>query len=229
MKCVISLVFTWSLLAGVPGRANETTGTLDLSKIADAQSWRVTDATAETLLVDGKRAAHLTSTVDSADGSVGLALANGREFSTGTLELDLKTGTTRLRCFVGVVFNVVDTKTFEGVYFRPFNFRTNSPYRLRAVQYVAWPVHTWEHLRKNSPGQYEQPIDPPPDPERWFHAQIDVMEKQVRVFVNHSPKASLTVRRLVEGGSKRLLGLFVDTHDGLYANLQVKATGPEEH
>jgi hypothetical protein len=97
MKCIISLVFTWGLLAGAPSRANEATSTLDLAKIADAQSWRGTDATAETLLVDGKRAAHLTSTVDSANGRVGLALANGREFSTGTIELDLKRGSGRHR------------------------------------------------------------------------------------------------------------------------------------
>src|SRR5262249_58560629 len=120
--------------------------------------------------------------------------------------LDLKAGSGEQRCFLGVVFNVADTKTFEGIYFRPFNFRTNSPYRLRAVQYIARPVHTWEQLRKNTPGQYEQPVDPPPDPERWFHARVEVTDKQVRVFVNHSPEPALTVNRLAEGGRKRPLG-----------------------
>lgn len=214
------------LLAAVSGRANETSITPDLSKITDAKNWKVTDATGEALIVDGKQAAHLQAAGDSANGSVGMALASGTEFSTGAIEIDLKGRGGAQRCFLGVVFNVSNTKTFEGVYFRPFNFRTNEPFRLHAVQYIAWPVNTWEHLRQNKPGQFEKPINPPPDPSEWFHARIEVTEKQVQVFVNHARESSLTVPRLAEGERKRPVGLFVDSHDGFYANLKVEPASP---
>jgi hypothetical protein len=222
MKGFVSLLLlAASLLFAMVCRANENSVTPDLSRITDSKIWKLSDVTAEVLKVDGKQAAHLQSMVDSANGSVGMALANGTKFSIGTMDIDLQGKSDRQRCFLGVVFNVVDTKTFECVYFRPFNFRTNEPYRLRAVQYIAWPTNTWEHLRKNSPGEFEKPISPAPDPDDWFHVRIEVTQKQVRVFVNHAREACLTVPRLAEGGD-RPVGLFVDTHDGLYANLEIK-------
>lgn len=226
MKCIIRLLVSAMLLAGVSGRANESSITPDLSRIQDGQIWKVSDATAEPLVVEGKQAARLQATGDSATGTVGMALANGTQFSTGNIEVDLKGRSGSPRCFLGVVFNVVDTKTFEAIYFRPFNFRTNEPYRLRAVQYIAWPTNTWEHLRKNAPGQFEKPINPSPDPEGWFHVRIEVTQKQAQVFVNNAREACLTVQRLAEGRANRPVGLFVDSHDGLYANLEVKPASP---
>ena len=216
------LLFTAGLLAAIPVSANESSVTPDLSRIRDSKVWKVSDATAEALIVDGRQAARLQATGDSATGTVGLALAIGTQFSTGAIEVDLKGRSGSPRCFLGVVFNVVDTKTFEAIYFRPFNFRTNEPYRLRAVQYIAWPTNTWEHLRQNTPGQFEKPINPSVDPDAWFHARIEVTQKQVQVFVDHTKEPCLTIPRLAEGRANRPVGLFVDSHDGLYANLEVR-------
>jgi hypothetical protein len=222
----IGLFLTAGLLAVVHGWAGEASLMPDLSRIADGKVWKLSDVTAEPLGVDGKKAAHLQSMVDSANGAVGMALANGTKFSTGTIDIDLQGKSDQHRCFLGVVFNVADSKTFECVYFRPFNFRTNEPYRLRAVQYIAWPSNTWEHLRKNTPGEFEKPINPAPDPDGWFHVHIEVNVEQVRVFVNHNREACLTVRRLAEARENRPVGLFVDTHDGLYANLEIRPYKP---
>ena len=63
-----------------------------------------------------------------------------------------------------------------------------------------------------------------PDPEKWFHARIEVDKKQVRVFVNGAKEPCLKVDRLAESEKPRPLGLFVDTGDGLYANLKVFKT-----
>lgn len=123
--------------------------------------------------------------------------------------------------FLGVVFNVVDARIFEGIYFRPFNFKADKPARDRAVQYIAWPENTWEKLRKDKPGQFENAVNPVPDPDGWFHARIEVADKQVRVFVNDSKAPCLTVNRLAEGRMSRPVGLFVDVAEGLYANLKV--------
>jgi len=193
----------------------------DLSAVADGTSWRVLHADVERTEKDGKAAVRLVAQGDSANGIVGLALPRALTFSTGTIEIDLKGKDVRQRSFLGVAFNVVDEKTFEAVYFRPFNFKAEDPVRNRSVQYIAWPASTWEHLRKTASGQFEKPVNPVPDPDGWFHAQIEVTASKVRVFVNHAKEPSLVVARLSSGGIERPFGLFVDSADGQYANLTV--------
>jgi hypothetical protein len=114
--------------------------TPDLSKIGDESSWKISNAFAEVVPVEGKKAARLKAKGDSAQGIVGLALPRGVEFATGTIEIDLKGKRVR-PSFVGVAFNVADEKTFEAVYFRPFNFKAEDEFQGRAIQYIAWPEH----------------------------------------------------------------------------------------
>jgi len=205
----------------IPAGATASPITPDLSRIADGASWKVIHADAEKTQKDGRAAVRLIAEGDSANGIVGLALPHSVKFSAGTIEIDLKGKNVRQRSFLGVAFNVVNDKTFEAVYFRPFNFKAEDPIRNRSVQYIAWPTHTWEHLRKTMPGQFEKPVNPVPDPDGWFHATIEVTASQVRVFVNHAKEPSLTVARLASGGVERPVGLFVDSADGEYADLTV--------
>ena len=221
MKAIV-LALIFAILGPVAVSAQTNAVKPDFSTVADSRAWSITHADARSMEMDGKRAIRLIAEGDSANGIVGLALPRALTFSTGMIELDLKGKNVKQRSFVGVAFNVVDEKTFEAVYFRPFNFKTDEPGRRRAVQYVAWPQHTWEYLRTNSPGQFESAVDPVPDPDSWFHAQIEVTDEQVRGFVSHSKKPSLVVRRLLKGGIARPAGLFVDSSDGLYANLAVR-------
>jgi hypothetical protein len=203
---IIALTLVLASLGLTQVSAQGRPATPDLSTIADGKSWKVF---------------HLTAEGDSANGIVGLALPRSLEFSTGLIEIDLKGKNVRQRSFLGVAFNVVDEKTFEAVYFRPFNFKAEEPMRHRAVQYIAWPTNTWEQLRKSAPGQFENSVNPVPDPDGWFHAQIEVTARQVRVFVNHAKEPSLVTHRLSSGGVQRPVGLFVDSADGQYANLKV--------
>ncbi len=194
----------------------------DLTKMADDHAWKVSNATAESVEMDGKMVGRLYATGDSGKtGKAGLASSPAVEFGTGVIELDFK-GRNQRPSFLGVVFNVTDEKTFEGIYFRPFNFKASEPFHSRAVQYIAWPEHTWEELRRNRTGQFEKPINPVPDPDGWFHARIEVTDKLVRVFVDNAKEPSLTVTRLAESRVKRPVGLFVDCAEGLFANLEVK-------
>lgn len=204
---------------GMPGVHAESSLAPRLSSMALGPAWQVTHADSENLIADGKLAIHLVAEGDSANGLVGLALPPGVSFSTGRIALDLKGRNIRQRSFLGVAFNVVDARTFEAIYFRPFNFKADEPMRRRAVQYVSWPGNTWEHLRTNTPGQFENAVQPVPDPDGWFHAEIEVTDAQVRVFVNHAKEPSLVVRRLSKGGVQRPAGLFVDSADGHYSNL----------
>lgn len=223
MKNYITLTLTISLflLGAFSTYGQEKEIAPDLAKITDSKIWRVSNATAETVVMDGKRVAHLKAKGDSATRIAGLALPVGVEFATGVIELDLKGKNVPQGSFLGIVFNVVDEKTFEGIYFRPFNFTADKPAQDRAVQYIAWPENTWEKLRKDKPGQFENAVNPAPDPGGWFHARIEVADKQVQVFVNDSKAPCLTVNRLAEGRMSRPVGLFVDVAEGLYANLKV--------
>lgn len=215
----IALALPYACLGYTPVRAQTVPATPELASVADPRAWTVTHANATNAATEGKRVIRLIAEGDSANGIVGLALPRTLSFSTGSIEIDLKGKNVRQRSFLGVAFNVVDEKTFEAIYFRPFNFRAEEPMRRRAVQYVAWPKNTWEHLRTNSPGVFENAVSPVPDPDNWFHARIDVSDELVRVFVNHAREPSLVVRRLARGGIARPAGLFVDSSDGHYAKL----------
>jgi hypothetical protein len=212
-----------AMLAPV-GHGQERAIAPDLGKVAEGKGWRIHNALPTAMDVDGRRAVRLEATGDSANGIAGLALVDAPTFRTGTLEIELKGKNVRQRSFLGVAFNVTGERNFEAVYFRPFNFNAEGEFRRRAVQYIAWPENTWERLRKEQPGRFEAAVDPVPDPDGWFRARIEVGQTQVRVYVNDSKQPSLTVDRLAEGGKARPLGLFVDSSDGLYANLRISPT-----
>jgi hypothetical protein len=192
----------------------------DLGKIAGGKGWTVYNATADIVEIEGKSAVRLKARGDSASGIAGLALVNDAKFGTGVIEVDLKGRDVR-PSFVGVAFNAKDEKTFEAIYFRPFNFNADGVFKGRAVQYISWPEYTWEKLRKERPGKFEAPVSSVPDANKWFHARIEVRQKQVLVYVNEAKEPCLSVDRLVEGVKGRPAGLFVDTGDGLYAHFKV--------
>lgn len=153
--------------------------------------------------------------------NLGLAWVNNLEFSTGTIEVELKGKDVRQQSFLGIAFNGQDAKHFEAIYFRPFNFNaTDSLFRKRAVQYIAWPDYPWERLRKETSWTYEKPVLNVANANGWFKAKIQITEKQVFVFVNDSGLPALTVTRITPNG-KGKVGLWVDIKDGHFANLKI--------
>lgn len=154
--------------------------------------------------------------------NTGLLLLAGTTLDEGTIDVDIRGLGEQMPSFVGVAFGVADATHYEAVYFRPFRFRaTAEPEHSHAIQYIAWPEHTWEALRMASPGVYESAITPVPDPATWFHARIEVAHAKVKVFVNGATQPSLEVTRLATraGG----VGLFVDSQPGSFANLAIHA------
>ncbi len=225
MKALYASLFILGLVACPAVFAETTLPVPSLGTLEDPARWTHHHVTARAVEVDGRRAAYLISQGDSANGVVGLALPVGLEFETGTLEIELKGKDVRQRSFLGVAFNVADSRTFEAVYFRPFNFKAEPPFNQRAVQYVSWPGNTWEQLRKGHPATFENAVQPVPDPNGWFRARIEVSWAQVRVYVNDAKIPSLVVRRLSNDKKKRPFGLFVDSADGHYAHLTVTPAG----
>jgi len=193
----------------------------DLSRINDGKIWTVINADCETAKEDGKQVIRMAPKgVAKTPSDIGLALVEGLEFAEGTLEVDLKGAGKEQRIFLGLAFNAVDGKTFEAVYFRPFNFMPkDDAYRARAVQYVAWPDNTWEKLREGKPGVYEAAVKPVPDPSGWFHARVEVTKK-VRVWVDDAKEPCLVVDRL-SSRDKGKVGLWVDSREGTFSNLKI--------
>jgi hypothetical protein len=194
----------------------------DLSRINDGKTWSLANADCTTATEDVKPVARLRPKGKVAAGSnVGLALVEGLEFSEGTLEIDLKGKAKFAASFLGMAFAASDGKTFEAVYFRPFNFlRDDKALRTHAVQYVAWPDHTWEKLRKGKPGEYEAAVKPVPDPAGWFHARVEVTKQKVRVWVDDAKEPCLVVDRLGSRAKGRV-GLWVDSQEGAFRDLKI--------
>ncbi len=145
------------------------------------------------------------------------------DFSQGTVEFDVRGRDLLQQSFVGLAFHGQDDKTYEAVYFRPFNFRATDPVRrVHAVQYVALPGHPWQKLRTEHPDHYEAALSPAPDPDDWFHVRVEVAGGQVSIFVNGAASPALSVERLGPWTGGRL-GLWVGNNSGGdFANLTIR-------
>jgi hypothetical protein len=144
----------------------------------------------------------------------GVAYLRGVEFSNGTIECDIKGKDVQGQSFVGIAFHGVDSTTYDAIYFRPFNFKTTDPARhSHAVQYISHPTYTWQKLRTERPGVFEQPVSPAPDPNAWFHVRVVVASPKVSVFVGEAKQPSLVVTQLSDR-TKGLVGLWVGNGSG---------------
>ena len=157
----------------------------------------------------------------------GFAVVQGPAFSEGTIELDVRGEDVPQQSFVGIAFAVQNDSTYEAVYLRPFNFRTPDTARAkRAVQYVSHPMWPWQRLRTESPGKYEKPVSPVPDPNGWVPLRLVITPTQVSVYANGGAEPDLVVSRL--GGAKAgAIALWAGNGSrGDYANLRVIPATP---
>lgn len=186
-------------------------------KIATKEDLTVVNRTLSLAHEGATQVIHLDAKDDN-----GVAWIKGQQFTEGTIEVDIKGRDVLQHSFVGIAFHGTDNKTFEVIYFRPFNFRATDPVRKsHAVQYVALPGYDWEKLRTEHPGQYEKPVEPAPEPSQWFHTRIEVQGATVKVFVNSNATPSLTVQELVHTKGK-MIGYWVgNTSDGDWKNLKI--------
>ncbi len=189
----------------------------DLGLLADGKGVNPSNRTI-TRMTDGTRKG---IRVSEAEGEFPVYFS-GIEFANGTIEFDVKGKDVQGASFVGVAFHGVDGTTFDGIYFRPFNFKTDDQARvLRAVQYISHPTHPWQRLRADTPGKYEKPVKPVPDPNGWFHARVVVASPKVSVFVNDATEPCLTVDQLSDR-KKGLVGIWVgNTSGGDFANFRI--------
>lgn len=162
--------------------------------------------------------------LDEKEGE-GVAWLNGMQFTNGVIEFDVRGKDVLQKSFVGIAFHGKNDSTYDAIYFRPFNFRSEDPVRKsHSVQYISQPTYTWPKLRSEHPGKYENSITPAPDPNAWSHVKVSVDNTKVSVYVNGASAPSLVVDKLSKQPGK-LLGLWVGNGSGGdFANLQITAT-----
>jgi hypothetical protein len=189
----------------------------DLGALADGKGVNATKRTISRITDGARKGVRLSEAAGE-----GPAYLPGIEFANGTIEVDLKGKDVQGSSFIGVAFHGVDGTTYDAIYFRPFNFKTEDKARvLRAVQYISEPAHPWQKLRAEHPNQYEKPVNPVPDPNGWFRARVVVASPKVSVFVGDAKEPCLTVDQLSDR-KKGLVGIWVgNTSGGDYANFKI--------
>jgi hypothetical protein len=203
--------------AGIPAAA-QSSENLDLTAIGKDPRWKVAGRTTSMVDVKGKHALKISE----GDG-MGVVWLDGFDFTNGVIEVDLLGRSQPVQgSFLGVAFRVVDARTHDAVYFRPFNFRaTDAERHKHSVQYVSHPRWAWQPLRSEHPDQYEKAIVPEPDGDEWFHARIVVERPKVSVFVNGASAPALAVNELSDRANGAV-GLWVgEGSGGHFANLRV--------
>ncbi len=188
----------------------------DLAKLGEGKGLKVFNRSVSSLSDGARKGLRLSE----APGA-GVAYLEGIEFANGLIELDIRGKDVQQQSFVGVAFHGVDGKTYDAIYFRPFNFRAEDPVRRsHAVQYISSPIYMWQKLRTEHPGKYENAVNPVPDPNDWFHVRVVVASPNVSVFVGDAKEPSLVVSQLSER-RKGLTGLWVDNFGGDFANFKI--------
>lgn len=152
----------------------------------------------------------------------GLSVFKNIEFENGTIEFDVKGKNVPGRSFVGLAFHIQDEETFNAIYFRPFNFK--NPDKIRSghsVQYICHPEFTWRKLRADFPEQFENPVNPVPNPDEYFHAKLVVKWPMITVYVEDAKKPSLEIK-MKSTFKKGKIGFWVGNgSDGAFKNLTV--------
>ncbi|MEP6584794.1 MAG: family 16 glycoside hydrolase [Ginsengibacter sp.] len=152
----------------------------------------------------------------------GVLWINDENFKDGIIELDIKGKDLQGQSFVGIAFHGMDNKTFDGVYFRPFNFK-NADRNSHSVQYISMPDNDWSFLRNKYPGKYENIIDPVPNPDDWFHAKIVVSYPAIKVYVNNSDKPTLEVEQISKRKDGKV-GIWVgNASEGWFKNFSIRS------
>ena len=159
----------------------------------------------------------------NAKNNDGIGILEDVEFDKGTIEVDLLGENNPGKSFIGIAFNIQNDKTYEVIYFRPFNFVAKEQIRKdHMVQYIFHPEFTWKKLRDERTGEFENEIATPPNPDDWFKVIININEEKVEVYVNELPEPVLTVDRLTSTKSKKI-GIWTGFgSSGRFKNLNLR-------
>lgn len=143
-------------------------------------------------------------------------------FESGTIEFDVKGKDVLQESFVGIAFHGTNDSTYQAIYFRPFNFRSNDPIRRKhAVQYIALPKNDWPYLRKEFADKYEAPLLHDVDPNGWFHVKIEVSAEAIKTYINRDKTPVLVIKPLLQASWGKIGFWTGNDSDGDFTDLRV--------
>lgn len=229
MVTSMRLVFSAAVFLAVVPAAFPQSKSLALSS---AEGLTLHNAVATPVTFQGKKAIKLTAAAGGAAGDANrqdhLALMDGVEFSSGTMEVDIAgepgpSAAGGARGFVGVAFRVQpDRKTYDCFYLRPTNGRADDQERRNhTAQYIQHPGFPWFKLRQETPSKYESYVDI--GPAEWVHVKIEVNGDKAKLFVNNHPQPTLIVNDVKSGvAGKGAVALWIEGSTiAHYANWKV--------
>jgi hypothetical protein len=91
------------------------------------------------------------------------------------------------------------------------------------VQYVSQPAWPWPRLRAETPGKYEKPVLPIPNPNGWVPLRLVVTATQVSVYANGGAEPDLVVQRLGEAKAGPVALWVGNNSRGDFTGLKVTA------
>jgi hypothetical protein len=152
----------------------------------------------------------------------GIAWLKDVDFTNGIIEFDVRGENVMQHSFVGIAFHGQSNTTYDAIYLRPFRFQSsNEIQKKHSIQYISLPYFPWQRLRQESPLQYENSIEPSPDPNSWIKMKVTLKDKKISVFINGSSTPSLEVQK-VTNTTHGQIGFYVaDTSGGEFANLTI--------
>jgi hypothetical protein len=158
----------------------------------------------------------------SKDEGEGMAWINGIDFSNGVIEFDVRGEDVKQHSFVGVAFHGKDNATFDAIYYRPFQFKSEDEnLRAHSLQYISLPEFPWRTLREKFPNKYESSVNPSPDPNSWVHTKVVVQDATVSIYVNNNSEPSLVVEKVTSFHKGRIGFYVADTSGGDFANITI--------
>ncbi|MDB4920129.1 hypothetical protein [Mucilaginibacter sp.] len=175
------------------------------------------------VIYPGKKTAPIKDGSKNGITTNGITWLKDIDFSTGTIELDLRGRNEFLKSFLGIAYHGADTLNYETIYFRPFNFQYPDTARRKwSVQYMSMPDYPYDRLRKEQTGKFENDIRPYPKPEDWLHARIVITKDSTIVYVNGNTKPSLSIKNISKK-TNGLIGLWAGSGPVMsdFANLVV--------
>ena len=212
LAAVVFSAATASAGLGAPPQTVEP----DLAALVDGKGGTLVNRSITRIDKEGRPAIRFDERPDH-----GFARIDDLTFGDGVIEFDARGQNVPQRSFLGLAFHGADDATYDAIYFRPFNFKAEDPARRRrAVQYISLPTHTWQQLRGQFPGKYENAVAPVPDPEGWFHVRVVIAAPRVSVFVNDAAEPCLVVEQL-STRRRGWIALWVDVSGGDFANLRL--------
>lgn len=165
-----------------------------------------------------------------APGEASFVKISNLNFSNGVIEVELAgkraEGSHPMnRGFVGIAFRINDDNSkFECFYLRAANGRAEDQVqRNHTTQYMSYPNHNVEVLRKESPEKYESYADMVPG--EWTKVKIEINGEKAKLYVHGNPQPVLIVNDLklgasVQGGIGLWVGGGTDAH---FTNLNVQS------